>query len=183
MPVFRKLYAHEHDLLADHLLRLAPSDRAMRFLGGVGEAYLRRHAREALRPGAIVVGCFEDGRLCGVAELFFIRDGGRRSAELALTVEAGRQGHGIGSTLFRHALVAARNRGIDRLHLACLPENRRMQHIARKAGCEVKVEAGEVIAEIGLPAATPETWLAEWQAESSAAIGASAEVCKSADAA
>jgi PAS domain S-box-containing protein len=73
-------------------------------------------------------------------------------AEAAFSVERDWQGMGFGTELMGRVIRSARNRGIRRLYMNCLAENRKMQHIARKYEAELKFEEGEVLAEL-LPAA------------------------------
>lgn len=133
MQSFRKLRDYDKPLLEEHLLRVGGDDRVMRFMGGVSDAYIRDHCSQIGWPDTVVVGCFVDGRLRGAAEMWF-DPAGEKPCELALTVEHDFQSRGIGTELLRRALVVARNRGARSLYLACLPENRKMQHILRKFG-------------------------------------------------
>lgn len=133
MHSYRKLMPYEKPLLEEHLLRVGGEDRVMRFMGGVNDDFIRRHCSLIGGPSSAVIGCFIDGTLRGASELWFDSDGDRR-CELALSVEHDYQGQGIGTELLRRSLVLARNRGASSLYLACLPENRKMQHILKKFG-------------------------------------------------
>jgi GNAT superfamily N-acetyltransferase len=152
MLVIRKLLAHELGELRAHLLRMDDDDRRLRF-GHVVSPKLVIDYVAALRwPQVWVVGVFEDGVLRGVAEL---RAGkpGSRTGELSLTVERAWQNRGLGTRLLERALRIARNRGFKSLYLLCLPENAKMQHIARKFGDRVSFEDGDVEVRIATEAA------------------------------
>ena len=98
-----------------------------------------------------MIGAFEDGRLIAVAELWFSAAPPPRSCEVAIAVDAAWRGRGIGGVLLGRAVLAARNRWADRLRLYCLPENRRMQSLARRFTQELHVLEGSAEAEIRLP--------------------------------
>ena len=52
-------------------------------------------------------------------------------------------------------LLAARNRTIKTLHMACLANNRRMQDLARKFEAELSFDFGSVVGEVVAPRPTP----------------------------
>ena len=54
------------------------------------------------------------------------------TAEAAFSVERDWQDQGIGDALITRVIAAAQNRGVNRLDMICLPENRKMQHLAVK---------------------------------------------------
>jgi len=150
MQSYRKLMPHEKPLLEGHLLRVGGEDRVMRFMGGVNDDFIRRHCSLVGGPSSVVVGCFVDGTLRGASEMWF-GTGGDKRCELALTVEHDFQGVGIGTELLRRSLVAARNRGSRSLYLACLPANRKMQHILKKFGRIVTTrDAGTMESELAI---------------------------------
>ena len=128
MTIIRKLTEADRPAYRDHLLRLSAADRRSRFCGAMGDGAIERHCDAMRREDTILVGRFESGRLRAAAELYLERDAGR--AELAVSVDADLQSRGVGSALVRRAAVILRNRGIRRLAIVCMPENRRMQRIA-----------------------------------------------------
>ena len=123
----------DSSLLEEHLLRIDGTDRMMRFMGGVNDDFIRTHCSGIGWPHSVVIGSFVGGTLRGAAEIWFDPEN-LRPCELALTVERDFQDRGIGTELLRRSLVVARNRGARSLCLACLPENRKMQHILQKFG-------------------------------------------------
>jgi len=153
--LIRKLWIGEAYKYRDHLLRLDQESRHRRFGGGVSDAYIRNYVDTAMWLDAIVHGFFVDGALRGAAELRPI--GGRfsKEGEAAFSVEKPWQGHGVGSALLERTILAARNRGIAHLRMACLAANRRMQQLARKFDAELGFDFGEVVAEVTAPHPTP----------------------------
>lgn len=149
--IFVRLTAAEAPLLADHLLRLDPADRRLRFMGSVGEAAIHRHCDGLDWLRAYVLGIFVDGILRGVAELVPLGEDSERRFELAITVEFAFQGLGLGTRLLSTALAVAQNRFAESITLTCLAENRRMQHIARKFGARLAFRHGEVEGRIRQP--------------------------------
>lgn len=147
----RKLGPSDTALLRDHLLRLDPADRRLRFQGGVSDARIEEYAARIDWDAAVLLGAFVGGRLRGVAELAIVRRGWPLEAEAAFSIESAFQNRGLGTALLRRLMLIARNRGIGRIHMICLAENRRMQRLARKCGCRLTFEADEVTARVDPP--------------------------------
>lgn len=168
-PHIRRLHRGETDILRAHLLRLSPDARRLRFGNPVNDHFIDRYAAMALGDGSLVKGLFVDGGLRGVAELRFLSED-RDEAEGALSIEPDFQGHGHGGLLFSRLIAAARNRGVRRLFLTCLRENRRMQAIAARNGADLSFAAGEVTAEIRRPYADATSLSREWADESQAIV-------------
>jgi GNAT superfamily N-acetyltransferase len=159
--LIRKVWVGEADRYRDHLLRLDAASRRARFAGHVSDEFVRDYADLALGIDAIVHGFFVDGTLRGAAEL---RPLGQRSAgeaEAAFSVEQPWQSHGVGSVLLERTLLAARNRGLKLLHMACLADNHRMQQLARKFDAELSFDFGSVIGEVTAPRPTPMSLMRE----------------------
>jgi GNAT superfamily N-acetyltransferase len=145
----RKLAIGEASLYCAHLLRLDPESRRNRFGGTVSDDYIRSFAQPSNLVCAVMHGFFVGGVMRGIAEL---RPLPRDEAETALSVEKQWQGRGVGATLLKRTLVTARSRGTKLLHISCLPENRRMQRLARKFNADLKVRSGGVTGTLPLPA-------------------------------
>ncbi|WP_051630617.1 GNAT family N-acetyltransferase [Afifella pfennigii] len=160
-PFIRKLWPHEARLFGAHLLRLGPQARRMRFGAPVNEERLRLYARDAFTFDAIVLGYFADGLMRGSAELHPLRHSRPAEAEAAFAIEDDWQGHGIGQALMARILTLAQNRGMERLHLFCLQENRRMLHLARRFDAALTYETGEVDALVRPGSASPFSFLDE----------------------
>ena len=159
--VIRKLWIGEADRYRDHLLRLDADSRHSRFGGGVSDEFIRNYVDTTFGLSAVVHGFFVDGVLRGAAELRPLGPAFAREAEAALSIEHAWQSHGVGSALLDRTLLAARNRGIKTLHMACLANNRRMQELARKFAAELSFDFGGVVGEVAAPRPTPLSVLRE----------------------
>jgi len=159
--VVRKLWLGEADRYGDHLLRLDAESRHSRFGGGVSDEFIRSYVGTTFGLSAVVHGFFVDGMLRGAAELRPLGPTFAREAEAALSIESDWQSHGVGSMLLGRTLLAARNRGIKTLHMACLASNRRMQELARKFAAELSFDFGGVVGEVAAPRPTPLSVLRE----------------------
>jgi len=149
MRLFRKLLACEHDRLCAHLLRLAPEDRATRFWGSLSDAAIAGYCAKVDWQHDCVVGLFDAGVLRGVAELRFT-DPASRTAEIAISVESAWQNHGVGFALLQRAVMIARNRNLESVHMICLLDNPRMRHLAGKL-CQLHHRSGVVEADMNIP--------------------------------
>jgi GNAT superfamily N-acetyltransferase len=151
----RKLWFGETDAYRDHLLRLDADNRQRRFSGGVSDDFLARHAKTIDEVGVVVHGFFIDGVLRGAAELRPLGTLFAHEAEAAFSVEQPWQSHGVGSVLLERTLLSARNRGITALHMNCMPDNLRMQQLARKFEAELSFDIDCVVGEVDAPRPTP----------------------------
>jgi GNAT superfamily N-acetyltransferase len=159
--LIRKMWIGEADRYRDHLLRLDPESRHARFGCGVSDEFVERYVRTTFALNAAVHGFFVDGVLRGAAELRPLGPGFGLEAEAAFSIETPWQSHGIGSALLSRTLLAARNRGIKTLYMACLADNRRMQDLARKFAAELTFDFGSVVGEVAAPRPTPLSLLRE----------------------
>jgi GNAT superfamily N-acetyltransferase len=162
--MIRKLWIGEADKYRDHLLRLDDESRRNRFGVAIADELIEAYVTSPTWNGAIMHGFVVDGVARGVAELkpfgAFPSEG-----EVAFSVEKPWQSHGVGSALLERTLLAARNRGIKRVHMACLAENVRMQQLARKFAAHLTFELGGVVAELAAPHPTPLSILREIMAD------------------
>jgi GNAT superfamily N-acetyltransferase len=153
--LIRKLWGGETDAYREHLLRLDTESRHNRFGAAITDGMIRTYAATAHGSDVIVHGFFVDGVLRGAADLRVHGPPYRREAEAAFSIEKPWQSHGIGSALLERSLLAARNRGIQLLHVYCLFENQRMQQLARKYEAELSFDFGTVIGQVENPYPTP----------------------------
>lgn len=157
----RRLLASEAYLLREHLLRLDSEARYRRFGHDVSDDFISRYAARAGDFGNVTFGYFVDGEVRAVAELrpdiLMHNDG----AEVAFSVERPFVNRGIATQLMGRIIRTARNRGLRHLMLVCLPDNAKMQAIARHYGADLKVADGSVIADIVPKEPDYQSWFSE----------------------
>ena len=163
--LIRKLWIAEVDIYRDHLLRLDRDSRHSRFGGAVSDEFIREYVGSTYQLNVVMHGFFVDGTLRGAAELRPLGPAFAREAEAAFSIETAWQSHGVGSALLDRTLLAARNRGIRILHMACLANNRRMQELVRKFAAELSFDFGSVVGEVAAPRPTPLSVLREMVAD------------------
>src|SRR5712691_10381479 len=163
--VIRKLWIGEADIYCDHLLRLDGASRRNRFGGAVSDEFIRGYVDILIGLEAAIHGFFVDGALRGAAELRPLGSGFAGAAEAAFSIEAAWQSHGVGTALLDRTLLAARNRGVKHLHMACLADNRRMQQLARKFAAELTFDFGSVVGEVAAARPTPLSVMREMVAD------------------
>lgn len=179
MAQTRKLLPTEGPLLADHLIRLGPEDRRLRF-GGMflRDDAVRRYVDSIDWAHSWHVGRIEEGGLRAVVQLSVPRETGfvgapwlrPGAAEFAVSVEKKWQRRGLATHLLGQAVVVARNRHVRDLYMLCLPENEPMRRLARKAGIRLVFEDGEITGHVDLPAPDQVTVMAEFWCETAAVI-------------
>jgi GNAT superfamily N-acetyltransferase len=164
--VIRRLWPVERAKLRDHLLRLDWEDRMLRFGGYANAAQIAAYCERLEWSRALVVGYLTGGEVRGLGQLGLIGNPWPRAAELAVSVERPFQNRGIGTALLRRLVLAARNRLIERLYMACLIENGRAVRMARRLDGALRFGNGQAEARVEPPWPTPWTWLEELLFES-----------------
>jgi GNAT superfamily N-acetyltransferase len=162
----RKIWIDRSGPYRDHLLRLDLESRRNRFGGAVSDEFILNYVELSLGLDAVIHGFFVDGMLRGVAELRPLGKTFSDEAEAAFSIEKDWQSHGIGTALLERTLLAARNRGVKLMHMACLANNRRMVDLAKKFDAELKFDFGSVVGEVEAPHPTPMSVLREFVADS-----------------
>ncbi len=127
----------------------------MRFGMAVDDSFINAYTERADLTQNVIYGYFLGGEMHAAAELRSIGDGWGAEAEAAFSVEPDYQDGGVGTDLLGRIILAARNRGVDRLYMNCLQENRKMQRIARKYEAELHFDHGEVIGQLRTSGPTP----------------------------
>ena len=74
-------------------------------------------------------------------------------AEFGVSVDVRLRGRGLGSRLFKRAVIHARNQGVALMFIHALSENTAMLKIAKKAGARVERDGSESDAYLSLAAA------------------------------
>ena len=159
--VIRKLWIGEAEDYRDHLLRLDAESRRNRFGLALADELIETYVASPTWSGAVMHGFLVDGVLRGVAELKPFGTAFPTEAEAAFSIEKPWQSHGVGSALLARTLLAARNRGIRQVHMACLADNARMQQLARKFAAQLSFDFGSVVGEVAAPHPTPLSLLRE----------------------
>ena len=143
-----------------HLLRICEAlpeqDRYLRFGYQATDEQIDRYVESIDFERDEVFGVFNRRlELIATAHLAFdvrrrVTDG-RSTAEFGVSVLPTARGRGFGARLFDHAMLRARNRGVDTLVIHALSENAAMLAIARKAGAKVERDGSEAQACLKLP--------------------------------
>lgn len=144
----RKLWPGEAHKFRDHLLRLDPASRHMRFAHAVSDAFIEKYANDMGDVGSIVYGLMDGDEVRAAAELKKTGTIWGNDAEAAFSVEQPLQEHGIGTELMGRVIRAARNRGVQHLRLVCLADNAKMRSIAKHYDADLRFEYGEIVGEI-----------------------------------
>lgn len=146
--IIRKLLPGEEFLFTQHLLRLDPESRRLRFTHSVTDEYVRKYATRSLAPGSIVYALLCDGVIRAAAELKLSGPAWTGAAEAAFSVEQNFANRGYATELMGRIIRAARNRAVRHLVMTCLAENAKMRAIARRHNAHLQFLEGDIIADI-----------------------------------
>jgi len=155
IPV-RGLAARHRARILAHLLALSEQDRYLRFGYAAADAQIERYVQSIDFDSDEVFGTFNRRlELIAMAHLAMPKQlaspDAAASAEFGVSVLHKARGRGLGQRLFEHAVLYARNRGIDTLFIHALSENAAMLKIARNAGATVERDGAESDAWLRLP--------------------------------
>jgi RimJ/RimL family protein N-acetyltransferase len=146
---------HRERILA-HLVSLDERARYLRFGHQASDAQIARYVDTLDFEYDEVFGIFNRRlELIAMAHLAYRRADAARgraaSAEFGVSVVTKARRRGFGARLFEHAMLHARNRGVESIFIHALSENTAMLKIARNAGATVQREGPECEAWLTLP--------------------------------
>lgn len=148
--VIGRLPAADAPAVLEHLVALAPADRALRFGAAFDDAALARYVASIDFGGGAVLGAHApDGTLAAVAHVAL----GHGVAELGLSVDGAHRRRGVAGALAAAALRDAQRRGAHEFRVHCAAGNVGMRRIAQRLGMELRADGAEVLASRRLKAA------------------------------
>lgn len=154
----RSLAPRHRRRIADHLRSLNEQDRYLRFGYPATDEQIGKYVDNIDFDRDEVFGIFNRRldliAMAHLANAAMPQSGSHTVAEFGVSVASKARGRGYGARLFDHAMMHARNRGVDTLFIHALSENTAMLKIARKAGATVERSGSETDAWLKLP---PET--------------------------
>lgn len=142
----RVLQAADTARIEEHLLRLAPADRSLRFAAGVvADETIRRYVAGIRFGTDAVLGALDTaGEVVGFAHGCVYTVGKRARVEVAFSVDADRRRNGIGSALMAEARRFAEAFGAHSVLGMCHARNVPMRQIFASAGMTMTREDDEV---------------------------------------
>lgn len=169
----RTLTPRHRGRILKHLLGLPERDRYLRFGYAASDQQVTRYVNGLDFARDELFGVFNRRlELIALAHLAYPEDDAPepKAAEFGGSVAAHLRGRGYGARLFEHAMLHARNRGLDTLFIHALSENTAMLRIARKAGAKVERAGSESDAYLKLPHETLASQVEQWVGEGAAAL-------------
>ena len=152
----RSLGPRHRERIAAHLLSLEVSDRYLRFGYAANDAQISKYVDMLDFEQDEVFGIFSRRlELIAMAHLAHSVVASEKKvpvvSEFGVSVLPSVRSRGFGRRLFEHAMLHARNRGVETLLIHALSENTAMLKIARRAGATVVREGSESDAWLKLP--------------------------------
>ena len=152
----RSLGPRHRERITAHLLSLTQSDRYLRFGYAATDAQLSKYVDLLDFEQDEVFGIFNRKlELIAMAHLAHSMssrmEGHPPMSEFGVSVLPHYRGRGFGARMFEHAMLHARNRGMQTLFIHALSENVAMLKIARNAGATVERSGSESEAWLRLP--------------------------------
>jgi len=155
----RSLAPRHRPRIAEHLMCLDEHDRYLRFGYPATNPQIAKYVDTLDFDRDEVFGIFNRHlELIAMAHLANSAaqpsDGRPVMAEFGVSVLSKARGRGFGARLFDHAILHARNRGVQTLFIHALSENTAMLKIARDAGAVLERDGAESEAWLKLPSET-----------------------------
>lgn len=156
VPIRSLSERHRPRILA-HLLALDMNDRYLRFGYAAADDQIRRYVERIAFERDEIFGVFNRRiDLIALAHLAYepsvdSEPGRPSAAEFGVSVNVRGRGRGLGARLFDHAVLRARNRGVDTIVIHALSENAAMLRIVRNAGATIERTGVDAEAHLRLP--------------------------------
>jgi ribosomal protein S18 acetylase RimI-like enzyme len=156
VPIRSLSERHRPRILA-HLLALDVDDRYLRFGYAAADDQIRRYVERIAFERDEIFGVFNRRLdLIALAHLAYepsvdSAPGKPSAAEFGVSVAVRGRGRGYGARLFDHAVLRARNRGVDTIVIHALSENVAMLKIVRNAGATIERTGVDSEAHLRLP--------------------------------
>lgn len=169
----RSLSPRHRERILAHLMALSEGDRYLRFGYAAGDEQIARYVAGLDFDRDEVFGVYNRKLdLIALAHLAYPPTNALVPgvAEFGGSVVAQARGRGYGARLFEHAMLHARNRGLDTLFIHALSENTAMLRIARKAGARVERAGSETDATLKLPQDTLASKVEQWVGDGAAEL-------------
>ena len=153
----RSLSARHRPRILAHLLALDTSDRYLRFGYAAADDQIRRYVERIAFERDEIFGVFNRRlELIALAHLAYepsvdTEPARPSAAEFGVSVAVRGRGRGYGARLFDHAVLRARNRGVDTIVIHALSENIAMLKIVRNAGASIERTGVDAEAHLRLP--------------------------------
>jgi len=153
----RSLSARHRPRILAHLLALDANDRYLRFGYAAADDQIRRYVERIEFERDEIFGVFNRRLdLIALAHLAYepsVDSEPERAsaAEFGVSVAVRGRGRGYGARLFDHAVLRARNRGVDTIVIHALSENAAMLKIVRNAGATIERTGVDAEAHLRLP--------------------------------
>lgn len=157
----RSLSPRHKPRVARHLRALPTADRYLRFGYAATDEQIDRYVQGLNFERDEIFGVFNRRlELVAMAHLAYSVDPQWSTcAEFGVSVSPHQRGKGLGAKLFAHAVMHARNQGVNLLFIHALSENVAMLKIARRAGAVVQRDGSESEAYLSMPQATLDSQL------------------------
>jgi len=156
VPIRSLSERHRPRILA-HLLALDMNDRYLRFGYAAADDQIHRYVERIAFERDEIFGVFNRRLdLLALAHLAYepsvdAEPGRPSAAEFGVSVNVRGRGRGLGARLFDHAVLRARNRGVDTIVIHALSENAAMLRIVRNAGATIERTGVDAEAHLRLP--------------------------------
>jgi GNAT superfamily N-acetyltransferase len=157
----RSLAERHRPRILSHLLALCAEDRYLRFGYAASDTQVARYTDLIDFAQDEVFGIF-NRRLELIAQAHLAALPGSEDAEFGVSVLPNVRGRGYGGRLFDHAVLHARNRGVNTLIVHAFSENTPMLRIARHAGATIEREGSDASARLRLPPDNLRSHMDEW---------------------
>jgi ribosomal protein S18 acetylase RimI-like enzyme len=157
----RSLSARHRPRILAHLLALDPNDRYLRFGYAAADDQIRRYVERIEFERDEIFGVFNRRLdLIALAHLAYepavdTEPERASAAEFGVSVAVRARGRGYGARLFDHAVLRARNRGVDTIVIHALSENAAMLKIVGNAGATIERTGVDAEAHLRLPPENP----------------------------
>ena len=144
------LFVGDSSLITDHLNRLPPEDKRLRFGFYASDAAVSAYVSRSFTKNSLWYGYIDKGVCIGAVHVYISDD--LETSEIGISIDPVHRGNGYSSALFSRAITHLEAFGVSKVSIQCLSENKAIQHIAKKHGMRmITIAPGEMMGETVLP--------------------------------
>lgn len=145
---FGALDSNHRQQIFEHLCRLSPEDRYMRFCSATTDSFIERYVYTVMDLDRdFAYACFDGDRVVGMAHIAFVN---YKSCELAFSIDLSYRGRGLARLLMRASIELCQQMGVKKLCMSCLRNNAKMRALAESFGLGMTITYDEAYAELGI---------------------------------
>lgn len=150
--MYCRLLHNDRHLYGDHLKRLNPDDRYMRFSCRVSDAWIDSFVQNINPVNNIIKVIYDSGKVVAAVHIALNNDG--NEAEIGISIDSDYRKRGWGHILWDGAVLWCRDHGIKKIETICMSNNRWVINKVRTYNTQMERDGSQTIAHMNVEGKT-----------------------------